>query len=131
MKMAINIEKLKKETKEQVGVGWSNIIDRLIDDIIDLGWDGQIDQVKEKFGGLRFYIGNGTHDIFERILKAESESFKICEFCGKPGKRKQGESGWYKTLCEFCRKENDKKYQTQMYDLKKKAKELGLEQVRD
>ena len=57
-----------------VGKGWWNILDRLSHDLYRLGWDGSLHQYKEKFGGLRFYIG-GTSDLMEkRIAKAEEES---------------------------------------------------------
>lgn len=100
--MTIDKEALKKEAKDCVGSGWSAIIDKLIDDLIELGWDGQLDQVKEKFGGLRFYTGAGTHDIFQRIMEAEKESFKTCEHCGKNGTLMKNSNGWYRTLCEEC-----------------------------
>lgn len=57
-------------------------------------------QVKEKFGGLRFYIGFGNTEIFGMIRIAEEISFKICEECGSPGCQRLG--GWIKTLCNPC-----------------------------
>lgn len=81
-----------------VGGGWCDIVNRLIDDLLAIGWDGQIYQVKEKFGGLRFYIGEGTKEIFDRIDQAEEESERTCEQCGKPGVLREG--GWLKTLCD-------------------------------
>ena len=77
--------------------GWSDIIKRLIDDLFDLGWNGQLFQIKEKFGGLRFYIGGGTADMCNRITQAESESLKTCVECGRPGK--QVNCGYVLTLC--------------------------------
>lgn len=84
----------------EVGPGWSPLIARLIEDLERLGWDGNIYQVKEKFGGLRFYIGSGTDAIHKRITEAENESYSICERCGKPGTLYQ--TGWWKTLCPDC-----------------------------
>lgn len=88
--------------------GWVDLIDKLIEDLIALGWNKHIDQIKEKFGGLRFYVGdtsrapNGRFISYKKInlliSKAESESFKICEKCGKSGQPRGG--GWIKTLCE-------------------------------
>lgn len=81
--------------------GWFGIIDRLLIDLFNLGWDGQVAQVKEKFGGLRFYIGDGSHEIFDRIRQAEKESYKTCEVCGKAGKTTNQDNAWWiKTLCE-------------------------------
>lgn len=55
-------------------------------------------QVKEKFGGLRFYVDDSNEFADKLIATAESQSYKICEVCGKPGTLK-GEF-WISTLCE-------------------------------
>ena len=78
--------------------GWVPLIDELITDLKAMGWDGKIHQLKEKFGGLRFYIGGGSDAIFDRISKAEAKSYEICERCGNPGKPRK--LGWIKTLCD-------------------------------
>lgn len=83
----------------EVGQGWNLIIKELITDLINLGWNKKLIQVKEKFGTLRFYIGEGTSDIHKRIVKAEIESATICEVTGKPGKLRT-DIGWYRTLCD-------------------------------
>jgi len=66
-------------------------------------------QVKEKFGGLRFYA-NYDHDKYKKIQDiinaAESKSHKICEQCGKPGRNREDLS-WMRTLCDVCRTELD------------------------
>lgn len=79
--------------------GWYPLIKELIEDLIALGWDKQTCQVKEKFGGLRFYINSGSDEIFARISKAENDSYKICEKCGEKGELRR-DIGWYKTLCD-------------------------------
>lgn len=81
-----------------VGPGWYGIIKRLITDLIELGWDKQICQVKEKFGGLRFYINSGSEEIWQRIQLAESASYITCEKCGELGELRGG--GWIQTLCD-------------------------------
>lgn len=81
-----------------VGPGWRPLMDKLVADLEALGWDGTILQVKEKFGGLRFYIGAANDKIFDRISQAEVDSYKICEECGQPGVLRGG--GWLRTLCE-------------------------------
>lgn len=55
-------------------------------------------QIKEKFGTLRFYYQGGDDYIRGLDSMAESMSARICEDCGKPGKRTSG--GWIRTLCE-------------------------------
>jgi hypothetical protein len=89
--------------------GWFPLIKELIEDLINLGWDKQICQVKEKFGGLRFYINSGSNEIYDRISKSEKDSYNICEKCGEPGKLRN-DIGWYLTLCDnhYNEKKNKK-----------------------
>lgn len=92
----------KETTAEKVSMcvapGWRPLVLKLIEDLFALGWNGTVFQVKEKFGGLRFYIGNGSDEIFSRIHEAEVDSYKTCEVCGKPGRERGG--GWIRTLCD-------------------------------
>lgn len=81
-----------------VDSGWYPLIKDLIEDLIKLGWDKQVCQVKEKFGGLRFYINAGSDEIFKKIHLAENKSYEICETCGEKGDMRT-DIGWYRTLC--------------------------------
>lgn len=54
-------------------------------------------QVKEKFGGLRFYMDGGTDEHRIAVGFAEAMAARTCEVCGSPGERSDG--GWIKTLC--------------------------------
>ena len=60
-------------------------------------------QVKEKFGGLRFYMEGMNNAIFDEVYKvtdeAEEASLKICEKCGKPDECRDDLS-WISTLCD-------------------------------
>ena len=56
-------------------------------------------QVKEKFGGLRFYVQGAIDEHYHYISFAESMSYHTCEVCGAPGKR--WTDGWHKTLCDI------------------------------
>jgi len=95
--------------------GWLQLIHDLIEELLAAGWDKQIKQIKEKFGGLRFYIGAATSEVHKIITKYEVLSYEICEDCGEKGelRRDCGWKGsrWYKTMC-------DKHYQ----ELKEKLK---------
>lgn len=61
-------------------------------------------QVKEKFGGLRFYMTGVTDEINNLIEAAEELSLQTCEQCGQPGSN-SAVNGWYRTTCESCLKE--------------------------
>ena len=61
-------------------------------------------QVKEKFGGLRFYVNAATDEHYNYINFAESMSYRICEVCGSPGKRYT--DGWHQVLCDTHAKED-------------------------
>ena len=56
-------------------------------------------QIKEKFGGLRFYVHAATDKHYNYISFAESMSYRTCEECGAPGKTYT--DGWHKTLCDI------------------------------
>lgn len=90
--------------------GWVGIVDDLIADLIELGWDKDLQQIKEKFAGLRFYIGGGEYDnetweaISNRIRQAEQESLKTCGVCGSDEGRTVGRD-YYTTLCPQHAKE--------------------------
>lgn len=85
-----------------IGDGWLESIKRLIEDLIKMGWNKEVCQVKEKFGGGRFYINEGSIEIYDRIWKWEQETFKTCETCGQPGILRRG--SWLLTLCDTCNK---------------------------
>ena len=90
------------EWLKDVGPGWEGIVRPLIDRAVAEGIE--ILQVKEKFGGLRFYVGSAPQEFYDAADAAEVQSLKTCEFCGQPGTPKgRVGRGWIKTLCEPCR----------------------------
>jgi len=66
-----------------------------------------LDQVKEKFGTLRFYYTGGDEYISGMVTMAEAMSGCTCEGCGNPGERHGG--GWVRTLCTTCEEQREKK----------------------
>lgn len=57
-------------------------------------------QVKQKYGGLRFYVRGATNDDYAKISFAEALSYKICEHCGRFDDEVLCYSaGWVSTLC--------------------------------
>lgn len=55
-------------------------------------------QIKEKFGGLRFYHDGGDQFVRGLVTMAEEWASHSCEECGKPGESRSG--GWIRTLCD-------------------------------
>ncbi len=98
----------------EVGDGWYQIIDSLCGQIQHhIDWKQEQKekygrgngctqlvavQVKEKFGGLRFYYEGGDEVIDGMVRMAESWASVTCETCGKPGHMRTG--GWIRTLCD-------------------------------
>ncbi len=60
-------------------------------------------QVKEKFGGLRFYVDGADEYVHGLIDLAESMSYEICENCSSTDNVKQAKKSWIQYLCETCR----------------------------
>jgi hypothetical protein len=57
-----------------------------------------VEQIKEKFGGLRFYYSGGDDTVAGMVRMAESWAARSCEECGAPGTCHGG--GWVRTLCD-------------------------------
>ena len=86
-----------------------------------------LDQVKEKFGTLRFYYSGGDDYISGMVSLAESMSGVTCEGCGNPGESRGG--GWIHTYCTPCEEARElaRKKMDEEYEFKKILKE-GNEQ---
>jgi hypothetical protein len=89
----------------ECGDGWYDLIDKLCSDLLALNPTVVADQVKEKFGGLRFYahfmadeVDRKNDEVWDLITKAEEDSYKICEVCGAEGQLSTTGT-WMKTLC--------------------------------
>ena len=65
-----------------------------------------LDQVKEKFGTLRFYYTGGDDYISGMVSLAESLTAVTCESCGNPGERRGG--GWVHTYCDPCEEKRER-----------------------
>jgi len=96
----------------ECGDGWYDLIDALCKKIQNyIDWerkyppphDEKIEQVvaaqvKEKFGGLRFYFDGGNDVIRGMVMMAEEMSYSICEECGNKGRLRI--NGWVITRCD-------------------------------
>jgi len=86
-----------------------------------------LDQVKEKYGTLRFYYSGGDDVIDGMVRMAESMTEVTCEECGNVGERRGG--GWIHTFCTPCEEARELARQkaNEEYEFKKILKE-GNEQ---
>jgi len=103
-----------------VGPGWYPIIEALCANIQShTDWQNKnhekhpvvtqvtVEQIKEKFGGLRFYYQGGDDNIHGMVRMAEAWADASCEECGAPGERRNG--GWIKTLCDLHEEERQER----------------------
>ena len=91
-----------------VGAGWYPILEKLCANIQHhIDWKEKqgnavpqvtVAQIKEKFGGLRFYYDGGDDEISGMVRMAEAWADVACEECGAIGTLRSG--GWIKTLCD-------------------------------
>lgn len=100
----------------ECGDGWRGILSELITKIKELdGKSGvvtQVSQVKEKFGGLRFYpLAGADTEIWKLIVDYEKKSFGVCEFTGSQTNVGMWTYQWMSTM--------SKKYAEEYYNIKK------------
>jgi len=67
-------------------------------------------QIKEKFGGLRFYYDGGDDQIQGMVTMAEAWASNTCEICGVPATKQT--TGWIKTVCDKHFDENEARKKT-------------------
>ena len=93
-----------------IGEGWWPIVESLCGNIQHyLDWINKnretrpiveqvvVMQIKEKFGGLRFYYEGGDEKVYGMVRMAESWADHTCEDCGNKATKKT--TGWIKNLC--------------------------------
>ena len=97
--------------------GWriafgDQMVEELNQELVKGGFvnDYRITQIKEKFGGLRWYDNGNTEEGYNIINKYESLSRKTCICCGKPAKYIT--LGWISPFCEDCIKDIEDDYET-------------------
>lgn len=89
-------------------IGWYDLLHELSTNLEPLFIADEslyVHQVKEKFGGLRFYISHYPKDLIIRekvssfINDAQEKSLKTCDICGKPGTLGSPERYYVSTRC--------------------------------
>jgi len=96
--------------------GWYVLLEKLCDCIQSYVDDNahldiaqvEVTQIKEKFGGFRFYNTGGDNRTDGMVWFAERMSYAICEQCGSAKNVFQNKKGWIRTLCSDCVEKNKK-----------------------
>lgn len=83
--------------------GWREIVAALHMDLVKLDPDYRLFQVKEKFGGLRFYADSNVDGFQERIRETEELSYHVCQDTGTDGRLTQI-GYWHCTLSPHIEK---------------------------
>ena len=86
--------------------GWFDLLHECIQEIKEAcekeKLDIKVNQIKEKYGTLRFYVCSYPESIRKIIDKAEERSAKTCESCGKPATVIKVRPHWVQCCCEEC-----------------------------
>lgn len=87
------------------GAGWSNLIRECHDAIMEIDPEYRVFQIKQKFGGLRFYFTPSDMDkhylrLCSTVFAIEEKSFSICEMCGSDGYKRRTDYGLMYTSCD-------------------------------
>ena len=89
-----------RDWEGSVGPGWWPIVVDLYNDIEKISPNHRIVQIKEKFGGLRYYYESANNDaVNDLVQEAERKCYITCEKCGEPGKLRNY-NRLYPTLCD-------------------------------
>ena len=87
-----------------VGDGWFKILFELVgaikvNDQKKGDWITKVTQIKEKFGGLRFYVTGTSDKNWALIRNAETKSYGVCEITGSEVEVGTWNNGWIRTIC--------------------------------
>jgi hypothetical protein len=103
-----HVEELAKKIKPpyysriEVDEGWYQLVIDCDNELSKIDPKYSLFQVKEKFGGLRYYFQSsepGLRDEMDEIVaKYEEIASKTCEATGLPGVLMKSIGGWRKTL---------------------------------
>jgi len=88
--------------------GWTghfNTIVAALDSLATGQWT--CTQVKQKFGGLRFYYSltesvpaETAREIREMVAAVEESTLSLCEICGQQAVLRKANPYWWRTLCD-------------------------------
>jgi len=97
-------EKIVPEYWKSIDIdeGWYQLVIDCDRELTKIDPNYQITQIKQKFGGLRYYfqpsLPNTYNAMAEVVKKYETIAAVTCESTGKTGVLMRSKSGWYRTL---------------------------------
>lgn len=95
-------------TASEYGVGWHDLIIELVEKVdeiyrknnIDIT-EFRIDQIKEKYGGLRVSVRSRIREVHDLIMEYVNKFESVCEECGETGSL-YVKNDCLLTLCDTC-----------------------------
>lgn len=98
----------------ECGKGWNQLIYDLCAELKQIGFNSDVLQIKEKFGGLRYYIDLYPTELEEKINtiinEYEKKSFTTCESCGSDKGKLLNQNYWYRVRCPECNEKEGRQY---------------------
>lgn len=96
-------------TATQFGPGWHDLIIQLVQKIeqvykkrnVDVS-EFKIDEMKEKYGGLRVSVRSSLSEVHDLITQYEGLSESTCEECSSKSGRLHTKNEYLLTLCAEC-----------------------------
>jgi len=79
--------------------GWTEIVYDLLSEIRKNFPQVKVVQIKQKFGGLRFYVDNSSKEFNDLITAAEVKANQTCEITGEKGSERSI-NGWIYTVSD-------------------------------
>lgn len=112
----------------ECSAGWYPIIEELsekiqleLDKLEDVS-EFYVVQIKEKFGGLRYYM-HETNDAINALIKeAEIKAEKTCERCSEPGTI-ENIGNWLNCFCNKCKEDRKQEIKKRWEDYYARSKE--------
>lgn len=98
-----NLDQLYDSVNGSVESGWFPILETLFETLKSKGWQGDVAQIKQKYGELRVYLHPDTRnrEWLEVTFMATAYSLQTCEFCSNQGHLRTARK-YVRTLCDSC-----------------------------
>lgn len=99
--------------------GWRSLVEELHYNLVAIHPNYQIRQIKEKFGGLRFYTNipyDATDEGCLLIQDYENQSHSICDICGGEGEKRFIDKCFMAVRCDTHNTSDELRAKVSEYD---------------